>query len=111
MAGLIIIISVAVGLMFATTQARAIRAIKIRAYKAEDTSHGENMGLVMEANQGGNSESNVSKTENLIDIYNAITLGAKSFLWAEYKICGTFISCAHRKKRKKREEMSNTCLC
>ena len=41
---------------------------------------------------GGDGETEEEKIANMIDIYNSIVEGAKSFLFEEYKICAAFIA-------------------
>lgn len=94
-ASIIIGVSLIAGACLAFIQVLKIRAIVIRVHKVEHHSTGEETGLVFEANgdHADNLEDNTdleSRTNAIKEIYSAIMLGAKSFLWAEYKVCGMF---------------------
>uniref|UniRef100_A0A7S2RHX6 H(+)-exporting diphosphatase n=1 Tax=Mucochytrium quahogii TaxID=96639 RepID=A0A7S2RHX6_9STRA len=76
-----------VGIFFAFVQYGKIRSIRIRALNNEHRGNGEDTSLVADENGSLGKD----KTENLIEIYQAISVGAKSFLYAEYRICVLFL--------------------
>jgi len=88
-ATVLILVACGLGFAFAVAQLGKIRGIKIRAIKVDDPSAQEHVSLFRD--QAGRGSSEEDRTRKLIEIYDAISLGAKSFLYAEYKICLVFI--------------------
>jgi len=88
LAMLLVVVACSVGMVFALIQAGKIKSIRIRALKKDDVT--EHESLVMEG--GGSDESQHERTEKMIEIYEAISEGANSFLYAEYKICFLFLA-------------------
>mmetsp|Transcript_368 Transcript_368/g.453 ORF Transcript_368/g.453 Transcript_368/m.453 type:complete len:798 (+) Transcript_368:222-2615(+) len=96
LAMIIIVGASALGIGFAFVLSQSLKKIKVRAVAVNErngssTLH-EGSSLVNEAQkmEGSSSESTTMK---LIEIHDAISRGANSFLWAEYKICFLFIVC------------------
>lgn len=77
-----ILVSGAVGLIWALLQYKIIAKISIRGGASAGGSESEPL-------TGGNSE---ETTKRLEEIYDAINEGAESFLRAEYQVCFVFIS-------------------
>jgi len=96
LAAVIILGACALGIVFALLLARSIRKIRVAAITLDGSSGSlgmhEGTSLVVDGDEPkdimGSSESTTMK---LIDIHDAISRGANSFLWAEYKICFLFI--------------------
>mmetsp|Transcript_17096 Transcript_17096/g.33471 ORF Transcript_17096/g.33471 Transcript_17096/m.33471 type:complete len:794 (-) Transcript_17096:79-2460(-) len=94
-AALLILVAVGLGFFFAMIQAGKIRSIQIQAMKLDDSEmheHAESASLVRDDGSANRAGPNVAdRTRQLREIYDAISLGAKSFLYAEYKICLLFL--------------------
>lgn len=80
-ATILILVSGAVGLLWALLQYSIIAKIKIRGGTSNGTSESDSL-------TGGNSEETIKRLE---EIYLAIVEGAESFLRAEYNVCFIFI--------------------
>mmetsp|Transcript_10350 Transcript_10350/g.18249 ORF Transcript_10350/g.18249 Transcript_10350/m.18249 type:complete len:789 (+) Transcript_10350:154-2520(+) len=89
-ASVLIVAACVVGSLFAIVQARKIQAIRIVASGSNDSGVHEHSSLVGDASSG-QKLSNEETTAKLIEIYEAINVGAKSFLHAEYRICVIFL--------------------
>jgi inorganic pyrophosphatase len=88
----------AIGIVFALYLNSVVSSIKLeltptKSGKSVNRAGGSQATYSMLAGSDSSSAEEIAaKSEELKEIYNTIRVGAKAFLWAEYKICFLFIT-------------------